>query len=552
MRSFYFFLLLFVAFITKGYSTPNSILNTIENDYDWVFLIYMNGEGDLGPNAILDYEQISKAFHNRRNTVNKKIKVVVQLKRTINPSIGNTIRRFDIDEYKSPLGGLPVSDTSMTNKETLRKFIDWGTKKYTSTNYALIFWNHGTFITNRVFSKKNLKKEIKTLYKASKLFQKQAIKKLDYKIRIKRFKKHINYLIKETNHEIHTLNEIKNIDLKEISIQNINDNIYKENISLSNNHISYLDHQRDTILGILERISFIEKQTPFKKVSKKEFETQIYKLIENKTAINSFNVLTEFNDGGEPSFLGIEDIQKETLGSEINLILFDSCSMGSIEMISQFTDNENIKYIVANQLEIKAIAGVNYTSFFNSLNEPSTSPEKISTLLFEHFEKSSIIKNSSLSVYNPHQMDPLIRKINEWIEVFDSNSDNTFFRNALYYTRKNSFTISGDVNFQEQMEESIDLKRFIKEFSKKCKDSSCQKIKEISLEICNIIDDKLLITKNHSTKKPFLNGINIYFPIEEGSYILDYNDGDIYKFSQKTNWHRIIKYYYEITPSYNN
>jgi len=112
----------------------------------WTVLIYMNGDNDLEPAAILNMNQMEEAGSNR------DVNIVVQIDRSpgFDSSNGDwtDTRRYLItrDQDAHIIHSTLLEDRGeldMGVPETLRDFIQWGLASYPADHTMLVLWDHG-------------------------------------------------------------------------------------------------------------------------------------------------------------------------------------------------------------------------------------------------------------------------------------------------------------------------------------------------------------------------------------------------------------------------
>lgn len=128
--------------------------NNTDAEDEWTILIYMDG-ADLESNfgyATKDLQEMmsAKIF---KNTVDK-VNIVVQ---TGGSSLwylydvdGSKSQRFIIDTIGGPTLLEETDDKNMGDPQTLYDFVSWGVEKYPAKKTGLIFWNHGSGVSNGV------------------------------------------------------------------------------------------------------------------------------------------------------------------------------------------------------------------------------------------------------------------------------------------------------------------------------------------------------------------------------------------------------------------
>lgn len=138
---------------------------------DWTFMVYLDGDNNLEGAGIDDFLEMA--------TVGSSgdVDIVVQFDRIDGFDDSNdnwtSCKRFRVTSGMTPTVANQVTDlgeVNMADPATLTDFINWATTNYSSTNYALILWNHGGGWRARY---DDLKKALKT---ATTSESKEAIK----------------------------------------------------------------------------------------------------------------------------------------------------------------------------------------------------------------------------------------------------------------------------------------------------------------------------------------------------------------------------------------
>lgn len=110
----------------------------------WTVLIFMNGDNNLEPDALLNFWQLAQIGSN--NDVN----VVVQFDRIAKyahtqPDWAQTLR-FRVTQGMQPLPANALQDigeADMGDPQTLRDFVIWGETAFPAKHFMLIIWDHG-------------------------------------------------------------------------------------------------------------------------------------------------------------------------------------------------------------------------------------------------------------------------------------------------------------------------------------------------------------------------------------------------------------------------
>jgi hypothetical protein len=114
----------------------------------WTVMIYMNGDNNLDPFAILDFEEMAKVKYDSR------VNVVLQLdRRKVPETIKETdatrseTRRFLMKQNLKPTRTDSIQsfseESNMGDPETLASFVNWARKDFPAERYMLVIWSHG-------------------------------------------------------------------------------------------------------------------------------------------------------------------------------------------------------------------------------------------------------------------------------------------------------------------------------------------------------------------------------------------------------------------------
>lgn len=128
--------------ITTSKGTGESKKNFIvEQPTKWTFMVYIDGDNDLEPDAIDDFLEMAAVGSS------EKVNIVVQMDRWRGHGYGNWsgTRRFLIQNGDTP-SVTPLQDLgeqNMGNQNVLQDFIIWAVTDYPAEHYLLSIWNHG-------------------------------------------------------------------------------------------------------------------------------------------------------------------------------------------------------------------------------------------------------------------------------------------------------------------------------------------------------------------------------------------------------------------------
>jgi len=116
----------------------------IPSQADWTFLVYLDGDNNLESAAIDDFLEMSSVGSDAN------VKIVVQFDRVPGYDDGygdwRDTRRGIINAGDTPTGtwGVSIGEANMGNPQTLIDFVEWGMQTYPASNYAVVFWDHGS------------------------------------------------------------------------------------------------------------------------------------------------------------------------------------------------------------------------------------------------------------------------------------------------------------------------------------------------------------------------------------------------------------------------
>jgi hypothetical protein len=110
----------------------------------WTILIFLNGDNNLEPDALINFRQLAKVGSS------SDVKVVVQFDRIAKyahtqPDWPQTLR-FLVSQGTKPLPSDAIEDigeANMGDPKVLSDFVKWGCTKYPAKHYMLIIWDHG-------------------------------------------------------------------------------------------------------------------------------------------------------------------------------------------------------------------------------------------------------------------------------------------------------------------------------------------------------------------------------------------------------------------------
>ncbi|WP_433971870.1 clostripain-related cysteine peptidase [Tunturiibacter lichenicola] len=138
---FIFFVALTIKSTALGGHQPTAMP---PNVVPWTILIFMNGDNNLEPDALMNFGQLAKIGGNA------DVNVVVQLDRIAKyahtqPDWAQTLR-FRVTKGMKPLPSNAMEDigeANMGDPKVLSDFVTWGQSHFPAQHYMLIIWDHG-------------------------------------------------------------------------------------------------------------------------------------------------------------------------------------------------------------------------------------------------------------------------------------------------------------------------------------------------------------------------------------------------------------------------
>ncbi|MEK7434539.1 MAG: clostripain-related cysteine peptidase [Cyanobacteriota bacterium] len=182
---------------------------------------------------------------------------------------------------------------------------------------------------------------------------------------------------------------------------------------------------------------------------------------------------------------------------KVDLIGFDACLMGSIEVAKTVKDFSS--YMVASE-ELEPAHGWNYTDTVNILAKNNSSFESIGKSIVDSFidnpdHKEEFSKYKTLSLIDLKKVDNVIQKL----DIFSSTLNMDNFSNLLNAVQESQKF--GDAN-KNNLSYTIDLINWINNIKKSNSGSSGDSVLKALSE--------MVIYSRHDDSKPNSNGISIY------------------------------------------
>lgn len=230
----------------------------------------------------------------------------------------------------------------------------------------------------------------------------------------------------------------------------------------------------------------------------------------------------------------IESIKNKLLGKKIDVLDYDACLMGMIEVAYQIKDN--VKYLVASE-QTEPGDGDDYIEMLKGL-KASTTPKEFAIHIAKTFIDfysdgwSSVTKsavNLSKVQYIADNIDKAFSLIKANISKFQP-----VIKNAL-----------GDVQkFYDR--DYVDLYDLVKKIKDNINDF---KIELALNDILKSVKGAVIYNGKYGYSMKKANGIAIYFPRTESKYLKRY---DNISFSKDTVWNEFLKSYYNPVSSNTN
>lgn len=189
----------------------------------------------------------------------------------------------------------------------------------------------------------------------------------------------------------------------------------------------------------------------------------------------------------------------QNTGLKFNLLSFDACLMGSIEVaktVKDFTD-----YMVASE-ELEPVHGWNYTDFVNILVKNNLSVEEVGKKLVDSYIDSpehndEFSKYKTLSLINLNKLDSTIQSL----DTFSSSLNMQNFSKLLSAVEESQkFGDSG----KSDLSYTIDLVNWVTNIKNNYPEASAS-----AQNVLNRLSE-LVVYSRHDASKPNSNGISIY------------------------------------------
>lgn len=419
----------------------------------WTVVIYMAADNNLVNYSELDLVEISSLGEI------KDFNLLLQVNRNGSSSCPNELwkgsHRFQLHKNGNnlcPSAGKLVDSTGKNNDRLFYEFIDYAMTEYPKdkNRHLVIYWNHG----NKWMLPDN--------YNIMKNFVGRSV-----------LNKHS----------------------KKDSVLEIFYNDYLNDIEVAG--------KCDSPKNGTESYSFVQERLNY---------TEFIGELSRSSFLSSY--FTNIESGNEAS-LGNQSINPETFAkafgnNEVEIISFDACLLGTIEMA--YAMKEKAKIMVASEETISA-CGYNYSEILQLIKRnPDVNPEELSIDIVNSYDRQyNALPNYSLSTVNLTKLDI----INQRLDIIalkllqELNDGNSEFLSKIELSRKDCSSYGWD-KFDVG---SIDLQCFLKNLSKNLSTSMKQKeLTNIINELTRLIQKEFVILEKSKDENKNSSGIAIYFP----------------------------------------
>ncbi|MEP7198037.1 MAG: clostripain-related cysteine peptidase [Saprospiraceae bacterium] len=109
---------------------------------EWTVMVFMNGDNNLEPAALEDFQEMSKIGSNDRVNIIAQMDLIGKY---MNVGWTQTLR-FRIAQGMNPTPQnaiLDLGEANMGDPKILNDFVSWSITNYPSKKYALVIWDHG-------------------------------------------------------------------------------------------------------------------------------------------------------------------------------------------------------------------------------------------------------------------------------------------------------------------------------------------------------------------------------------------------------------------------
>lgn len=268
-----------------------------------------------------------------------------------------------------------------------------------------------------------------------------------------------------------------------------------------------------------------------------------------------FSDMSSGSDLSMPEIISsIEQIQQNTGIDKFEMIGFDACLMGQIEIFGGLYPYSN--YMVASE-EVIPGYGWSYAAWLGQVAQnPAMDGNGLSSSIVSTYVVNDILltdelrasadeiaqeeSTTTLSAIESARVPDVIGAMNQFIEAMAA-LDQTIVAEARTYTR-NYFSLFGE----EVSPSFIDLGNFSEVLASLTEDSSA---KQAAIQLQSAIDSAVVAEK-HGSSVSGSNGIAFHFPDSDLYYFTEYNgDTPTYavsssKFLEQSSWDEFLAYHY--------
>tara|TARA_R110001632_G_scaffold150172_5_gene267589 strand:- start:141 stop:1853 length:1713 start_codon:yes stop_codon:yes gene_type:complete len=536
----------------------------------FTLMIYMNGTSGLEHQALLDFIEMTKV------QTSDSFNVYVQLSREKNNSTSNGdwkgIKRFKLAKGLKPIAKHAignVTDLSMADPKTLTNFIQWCRNLEPTGTYGLIFWDHGNLWKLNMIERNDTeiyeskaqsfyKELIESIEKSNFThgqYKKEALKELrtSQKVIEKKLKKQLRYI----NAQSLEIEQLIGIDLPKITKNNTQE-YFSELHSIDTldvpfigsaaiDKIAYLkqiehnfQQSIDSFLAYSERKQVIDNNYKASLMTPPPFSN----FKDQLPIINVISPIIIDGNGNKANFLSIDDISKVIKTDRFELIAFDSCIMGNIEVALSL---KNIsKYMVASQETISG-HGFNYSNLLKNTDKQERKDFRIISQswvdLYADDYRSS--RTKTLSAANLNGMDEFAEQFEHWcdellIQLKSQSRTISQYWNSLIIQSRLACKVYGSTDQEDGI--SIDLVNFLEELILRIDQEAYKAIYDDTVSLIAFIKKDIVInafpkrdSRAHRNLKS--NGLSIYFPksiATHRQYVLTTENIDQFI------WHKIL------------
>ncbi|MHA1301877.1 MAG: clostripain-related cysteine peptidase, partial [Candidatus Helarchaeota archaeon] len=236
-----------------------------------------------------------------------------------------------------------------------------------------------------------------------------------------------------------------------------------------------------------------------------------------------------WDDSNGQDYLTLSELKSVLSSQSVDLLGFDACLMGAVEVHYQLKDIAGLDAIVGSE-EVEPGAGYPYDTILAWLqSNPTATPQELAQQIVLKYDDSYPtyyeITQASANILSTQ----FLNSLNNFIDDLDAiaGSQGTNIQNARGASQE----------FEDNS--YIDLYDFANEIQSRCTGAVITSASNLKTEILNII-----IEEKHSSHYPDVRGLSIYFPTSQSGYSTQYENND---FASNTNWDEFLKHFYSGT-----